>query len=253
MHIKSLLLAVLMPLNCAMAANPDWSIYTHNVENQATMVNGSLVGVAHAGKRAYFIEVVRSLMQELGIKANIVEVPYARGMLYVTSSDGVVFFNISRIPERENQVAWVGPVLSETSYLYELANNPVHAETLDDVRHKAVCVLNKNVHDIQLTALGFTDLHRANTYSECFRRLVGKQVEFVASGGIGLQQKLQMAKIDAHVVRRTPIIIGQDDSYIALSKGTPKEETERWESAFKKLKDHGKIAALHKQFIPPDD
>jgi len=252
MSIKKIIVALLLPLNCAMAEIPNWSVYTHNVENQAKVVNGSLVGTAHAGKRAYFIEVARSLMDELAITANITEVPFARGMLYATSREGIVFFNVSRIPEREDQVVWIGPVLTETSYFYELTGSTNNLQSVADAKHKSVCVLNKNVHDLHLSALGFTRLRRAYTYSECFRLLVGKQVDLVASASIGIQDKLKMAKIGAGVVRRTPVVISEEDSYIVLSKHTSEQEVERWDSAFKKLNERGKIAALQKQFIPAD-
>jgi len=61
-----------------------------------------------------------------------------------------------------------------------------------------------------------------------------------------------MAKIGAGVVRRTPVVISEEDSYIVLSKHTSEQEVERWDSAFKKLNERGKIAALQKQFIPAD-
>ena len=246
------ILGVLVSLHCCAAQVVNWSVYTHNVEHQAEPVDGSLVGIAHAGKRAYFIEVAHALLDELGIAANITEVPFALGMLYVSSREGVVFFNVSRIPERENQVVWIGPVLTETSYLYQLKGNPDRLQSLEDAKHKAVCVLNKNVHDLHLTALGFTNLRRAYTYSDCFRLLVSKQVELVASASIGIQQKLSAAKIASGVVQRTSISIGAEDSYIVLSRHTPEEELGRWDAALKRLRERGKIAALYKQFIPSD-
>jgi len=117
-----LLLALLLATLPASAA--DWQVYTHSLGAQASTVDGSLRGQPHGGKRAFYVELVRALLGELGQPQSIVEVPLARGLKLVQSRNHVVLFNLSRTEEREHLVHWVGPTLHETDYLYELSVRP---------------------------------------------------------------------------------------------------------------------------------
>lgn len=234
----------------AVAATAEWKILTHGVENQADVVGGSLVGKPGAGKRAFYIELVRALLLELKITAPIQEVPFARGVSDLNDVGNIVLFNVSRTPERESLYQWVGPILSEKDYLYELASKPTGIKVLADAKNKSVCVVRKNISDERLTALGFTNLTKIPYFSTCFRMLVEQRVDLVASATLGINEKLKAAQVQANLIQQTPALISESTGYIALSKSIPKDEVERWNNAMKVLKQKGIYEKLYKKYVP---
>lgn len=258
LHVKNLkaifqmilMLCLLHSTTQAVAATTDWQIFTHGVENQADVVGGSLVGKPGAGKRAFYIELVRELLRELKITAPIQEVPFARGVSNFTDAGNIVLFNVSRTPERESLYQWVGPIISEKDYFYELASKPTSINVLADAKNKSVCVVRKNINDDRLTAQGFTNLTRIPYFSTCFRLLTEQRVDLVASATLGINEKLKEANVQANLIKQTPALIGESSGYIALSKSIPKEEVERWNIALKGLKQKGIYEKLYKKFVP---
>lgn len=242
----SLLALLLLATLPAYAA--DWQVYTHSLGNQASSVDGQLRGHPHGGKRAFYVELVRALLGELGQPQTIVEVPLARGLVLVQSRAHVVLFNLSRTAEREHLVHWVGPTLRETDYLYELSVRPTGIRSLADAASLPVCVLNGSSHDSLLGEQGFTRLQRANSYAGCFRMLAAGRVLLVASADSDLQSKLAEADVGTAEVVPSAVSLGQDQGYIALSLDTPATEVERWRAALAQLNRDGRYRQLHARF-----
>lgn len=244
--MRPLLLALLLATLPASAA--DWQVYTHSLGAQARTVDGSLRGQPHGGKRAFYVELVRALLGELGQPQSIVEVPLARGLKLVQSRDHVVLFNLSRTEEREHLVHWVGPTLHETDYLYELSVRPTGIRSLADATGLPVCVLNGSSHDSLLAEHGFTQLQRANSYAGCFRMLAAGRVLLVASADSDLPSKLAEADVGLAEVAPSAVSLGQDQGYIALSLDTPRSEVARWRAALAQLNRDGRYRQLYDHY-----
>jgi ABC-type amino acid transport substrate-binding protein len=245
--LRSLLFSLLLFATLP-ASGADWQIYTHSLGNQAGMRDGSLRGLPHGGKRAFYVELVRTLLHDLGRTEPIVEVPLARGLKLVQSRAHVVLFNLSRTPEREHLVHWIGPTLQETDYLYELSVRPTGIRTLADAASLPVCVLNGSSHDSLLSEQRFVQLQRANSYTGCFRMLAAGRVLLVASADSDLQSKLAEADVGTAEVTPSAVSLGQDRGYIALSLDTPPAEVERWRAALQQLSRDGRYQRLYSEF-----
>ncbi|MDN3922761.1 substrate-binding periplasmic protein [Roseateles violae] len=233
----------------AFAAADSWDIYTHSLGGQVSMVGGELRGREHAGKRAYYLELVRRLRSELGIDGFIHEVPFARGLQTVQRHPGVVFFNLNRTPEREDTVQWVGPISRESDYLFESAARPTQVRSLDDARALSVCVLKGNVHDEFLSRAGFTQLTRTGSYSACLRMLAAGRVQLIAAAtSPGMVQRLNEAGLPDASVVRTPVMLTTTVGYIALSRQTPADEVSRWQQALDRLKQSGELSAMTRRY-----
>mgnify|MGYP000361352884 CR=1 FL=1 len=57
------LLFLLLP---ALGQAQEWRIYTHSLGNQGVLIDGQLHGREHAGKRAFYLELVHMLLADLG-------------------------------------------------------------------------------------------------------------------------------------------------------------------------------------------
>lgn len=242
------LISMLLLLASAPAGAEPWQVYTHSLGEQGVMLDGTLHGREHGGKRAFYLELVHALLAELGNPQPISEVPLARGLKLITEQSQVVLFNLSRTAERESLVHWIGPTLQETDYLYESTRAPTGIHNLAEASGLPVCILNGSAHDDLLGKQGFTQLKRHNSYSGCFRMLAAGRVKLVASADAGLQQKLAEARVDPAEIQATAVVLGHDRGFIALSKNTPPGEVARWQAALDKLRRNGQYRTLYQRY-----
>lgn len=240
--------ALTLALACATSA-AEVTVLTHSTFSQVSVDGETLRGVAKGGRRAFYVELVRALLADLGVADQIQDVPFARGLMLVQQRDQVAFFNLDRTPEREDLVQWVGPISSDLDVLYESADHPTGIQNLDDARGKRICVLRANVHDRKLSALGFSELVRARSYEQCLKLLDAGRVDLAASAVETLPEKLTATGIEPQRVRRTPVVLMRTDGYIALSRTTPPAEVARWSEALARLKASGRYQALHEKYV----
>jgi ABC-type amino acid transport substrate-binding protein len=163
------------------AGSTEWRVLTHSLGDQVTKDGAQLVGRPHAGKRAFFVELVR---QTAGI------------------------------------------------------------QTAGDAKDLPICTLIGNVNDQRLSALGFTAIIRAYSYSECFRQLAAGRIVLVATSDADVSAKLREAGLDATALRPTPVVLGDTQGYIAISKDTAPDQAARWSGALDTLKRDGEYQRL---------
>ncbi|MET3133223.1 polar amino acid transport system substrate-binding protein [Oxalobacteraceae bacterium GrIS 1.11] len=245
--MKHRILAAVLLAPCFALAQ-DWHVYTHSLGEQTVYSDGVLQGKPNGGKRAYYVELVRALLAELHLPDRIEEVPLARGLALLRTRDEVALFNLDRTPEREDKMAWVGPIWEEADYLYERTAAPTGIRKLADASQLRVCVLNGNMHDALLVQSGFAHLYRHNTYVGCFQMLALGRVDLVASADSGLEQKLVAAQVDFSKIRATHVRLATSKGYIALSKSTSAAEVARWNAALATLTKSGARRVLQKRY-----
>lgn len=162
-----LALLLLLPFN---ASGGELALLTHNLGSQGYTDpdTGELRGRDHAGKRAFNVELVRTLKRMLDLDAPIHEVVYAEGIRRLGGNGEVAFFNIYRTPQREHLYKWVGPLQREVDYLYGL-DGAQAMKSLEDARAAAsICVVSGCMHHAELASLGFDNLRAEETYAACF-------------------------------------------------------------------------------------
>lgn len=223
-------------------------VYTHSLGQEAELRDGELRGREHGGKRAFYLELVRTLLDELDQPQRIEEIPLARGLMLLQKEPNLVLFNLAQTPERLPLAHWIGPTLEESDWLYENSQAPTGISRLEDARDLQVCVLNGSTHDTRLSAAGFTRLTRQNGYAQCLGMLAAGRVALAASADQGLAQKLEIAKVPPERIQRSAVMLGQDRGFIALSRDIPPQQAERWQQALEQLRRDGRFEALYRRY-----
>ena len=254
--MKTLLLLMIFVLFFSLQLSASEVIFlTHSLQEQAILDNnGELRGKEHAGKRAFTIEVVREMMRIMKHPRKIEEYPFVRGLRRVQQEDNIAFFNVSRTPEREGTVKWVGPTQMETDYFYEMKNAPTGITSLEDAKKvDAICVLNGAVHHNLLLENNFTNLVTNTSYVNCFKMLKTGRVNLTPSASSAVSKKLEQAGIELDQIQKTPVVLVESGGYIAFSKSIPDNIVQKWQDAFDQLKKSGRYQTLyHLYFLPPE-
>lgn len=224
---------------------------THDVEG-ATFLDdtGALRGKSNSGKRAFTVELVRRMMSMLNHPQSFEIVPFKRGFMYVQKRPDYALFNVSRKPEREKLAQWVGPLLDEVTYLYELADTPAPVMPRDDARNvDGICVRSGTVDHKVLAKENFKNIYSNPSGANCFKMLVSGRVNLVSSDIHSLKSKLKQAGIPEDKIRRTPVIVHKSQGYIAFSNNIPKAVIAQWQNALDSLKQSGEYDQLVGKYL----
>jgi len=89
---------------------------------------------------AYMLEVARRVGETIPLKIGAYEfLPWKRAMLLAETVPNVLFFSLSRTPEREDKFIWLGEVSPYGQNFYQLSTRPkIEADTVEDLRDQKV-------------------------------------------------------------------------------------------------------------------
>jgi ABC-type amino acid transport substrate-binding protein len=211
-------------------------LYTHSIGDQVLVRGEALQGKPHGGKRAFHVEVVRTLLAGLGYPDTITVVPFARGIKLVQEGPSKALFNVIRTPGRESSFKWVGPLLIDRDWFFESSKIDKPLLSLEQARSLPVCVANGTAYEELLGRQGFSRFERGVSYEACLRMLKAGRAAMMASSEENFRGLLMSTGIAAAEFRRTPVEAGLSPGYIAFSRDTPDAEVQRWSQALEKLR-----------------
>lgn len=224
---------------------------THNLKNSVTYnQSGELVGIEHAGRRAFNLELVRAMAKIRKKKFTPVVVPFLRGYEMVTTENDYALFNISRNTEREQKVKWVGPLQSDSVYLFENTRNESAIGSFSDLnQYTSVCVLRGSRHQKILEEKARSRLVITNSYDSCFRLLAEERVDLTPVSLLEIAAILKATGLNKEMIRQTPVILYRSEGYIAFSLNTPDAEIGEWQKSLDLLKSSGEYESLKRQYL----
>lgn len=226
---------------------------THNLKKQVFVGNdGRLHGKAHAGVRAFHIELVYEMMEKVGHSTGkILEFPFKRGLSTVQNQPGYALFNVARTPEREKIAKWVGPIIVFKNYFWEARKSPTGVTTMEDARALRVTVMRGGDHDQFLTRTGFSDLIRLGAYSQCFQMLLSGRSDLTVSSVIMFKQRANAAGLSFDDFQNTGVIMSEGSGYIMFSKNISDEEIKKWQDALDEVKKTDRFDELAQKYLIP--
>lgn len=110
------------------------------------------------GPRGFAVELLRAMAAEAGLPLEISVMPWTRAVQMAAATRDSLLFSLTRLPARETQYAWVGPIGPRRILIYALASRP--GLRLDDVRRPGglrIGVVRNSAAALQLAALGLEE------------------------------------------------------------------------------------------------
>jgi polar amino acid transport system substrate-binding protein len=204
------------------------NIYTENFPPYNYEVDGKLLGLSS--------KIIQKMAREIGAEPSITFLPWARAYRYAKERENSGIFSIVRVPPREADFQWVGPIETVNMGIYTSEQNSVeysgeNEERLEQARQAvSIGVQRGGASEKILMSMGFKNLYHSATTRKAILRLIDYRYELLALDGNYLKFILEAENIPLSRIRRVADL-GEFDLYLAFSNSTPKEVVERWQQA----------------------
>lgn len=230
-------------LSVAAESPAPFKIMTEELRPFGYVENGQLTGVC--------VDIVRALLERLDHPDQIHVYPWDRAYQEVQHQPGRILFSMGRSPAREELFKWVGPLLSNVTYLYRHQSSALDIHTLDDARRVGTIAVRENYFAHTLLAeLGFTNLFLTREGDLDVQMLVAGRTDLIAVGELSLQELCRAGTVDCHQIVNTGVPIQDSKLYLAFSRSTPDTEIQRWQRELDALRASPVYAEILRRYLP---
>lgn len=212
--------------------------------------SGELRGKKNGGRRAFHVELVREMMILMQHPCNIKAIPFARGLMMLKEEKNFAIFNVARRPDREQIAKWVGPIIKDSSYFYQMQTDSNEINNLGDAKKvRRICLKRGSSVQKFLENKGFTNLSLNTNNGACFQMMKMGRIQLGTSSGYGLMNTLNSAKMSMDEVRKTSVKLLDNEGYIAFSKDVSDKIIRQWQQALDTIKSSGRYEQLVKEYL----
>jgi len=186
-------------------------------------------------------KVVQAVLDEIGVEADFVFLPWARAYLTAQNRPNTLIFSIGRIPEREALFEWVGVIAPFRTSLYRLAQrDDITINSLDDAKQYVIGVSVEDVIFQYLKSKAFSNLDIVGEDIFNIRKLALGRLDLVAYDEASFQHMLVSEEMDPAIfdrVFRLEDISG--NLYMAFQKDTDPELIAKFRGGLAAIKANG--------------
>lgn len=165
----------------------------------------------------------------------------------------MALFSTVMTAERKGLFQWVGPLVAQDTNLYALKDSKIEIANLDQARKAGqIATVSKYYSDRMLAEENFTNTESCPDRATSLRRLLDGTVALVAASNAEMPAALESAGASSHAVKNV-FTLSTDLVYIALSRDTPREAVDAWQSALDELKQDGTFEKIYHRYLPGTD
>jgi polar amino acid transport system substrate-binding protein len=213
-------------------------------------LNYALEGAAAAG---FSVELLQLMASEAGLALSIEVQPWIRAQRSAAELRGSVLFSLARLPEREAQYQWVGPLSERRIAIYRLSKrSDIHFTGLEDLHGLRLGVVRESAVAKQLLALGLKpeqDLEWALNDASNLRKLLAGRMDLLVSLDWAAAWHLREHKLAFSTLSHVMDIDTSISYWYGLHPETDPGLTRRLQAALDKLKRDGRYAALRQRYF----
>ncbi|WP_338524218.1 transporter substrate-binding domain-containing protein [Pseudomonas batumici] len=214
----------------------EWAPYNYLESNQLTGMS---------------TEIVRGIMALTGDNFEVVLLPSMRGIRESKTRPKTIIYSLFRTAEREPLYKWVGPIVEESIYPYQLANAQPPVNSLEQLLHAPQITTRQAglIPDI-LKARGFNNLQRIATESRQLYRLLlaGRTDIIIGDTAAGVAYYSRQLNIAPGTLRQIPVEIYRSSLYIAFSRDCDDKLVAAWAGALEQLRQSGELARIQGRY-----
>ena len=200
--------------------------------------------------KGFSVELVQTMMDGLGITAEIKVYPGARGERYLRKHDNHMLFSLFRTPQRDKIYKWIGPISNDSVYFFKSRENTqVKIHNLEDA--KKVKRIGSSHEGMILNFLlenGFENIVKQSQWQTNMKLLVEGKYDLIANTPLAVKYRLKILNYSSDSLEQTPVKLFSLPLYIGCSKTMPDATIEKWQNALDLIKASGKYNLIYNKY-----
>ena len=207
--------------------------------------------VENAEKKGYVYEIGREILRRLGQADRIEFQPLARSIHSVQNGERTISLWLGRIPQRENTVHWIAPIVTDAFHIYTLKNGR-DAATLEKAR--ALGVLAATIAGSNIVAardLGLARIDSTASEDANGKKLLSGRVDGWISSGAVVGNFVFRHHLDPERIVRG-VKITDYTAYIVASPDVDGKTQAEWKRIHEALVREGFVAKAQKKYGVPE-
>ena len=195
-------------------------------------------------------DVLRAACKLAKLSCEIQIVPWARAYKTVTNTPNTLIYTTARNLSRENQFAWVGPILPRTTWAYGKAGVKTEINSIKDLASARIGVVRDEASLADLLAVGVppSSFVEFNSNKDVLRMMMLDKINVVVETEIGMAWSLHSAGIASTAVTKLMKISDVGAYYFALNLQSDPIVVAKLQAGIDKLRREGKIDAIVLQY-----
>ncbi|MBU0901109.1 MAG: transporter substrate-binding domain-containing protein [Gammaproteobacteria bacterium] len=217
----------------------EWAPYNYQANNQLTGMS---------------TEIIRAIMALTGDNFEVLLVPSMRTSRTLRTRPKTIMYSMFRTAEREPLYKWVGPLVEESIYPYQLANTSQPITSLEQLlRAPQITTRHAGLVPDMLQSLGFNNLDKsaANSHQLYRMLLAGRTDIIIGDTAAGVAYYSRELNIPAGTLRQIPLELYRSPLYIAFSLDSDDELLAAWASALAQLRQSGELERIKRRYEQP--
>jgi polar amino acid transport system substrate-binding protein len=191
------------------------------------LINGSPEGIS--------VDLLRAMSDKLNVTSvdqRIRVMPWATSYQIALKYNNTVLFSTVRLPERENQFKWVGPIGTSQKVIFAKKDRVINISSPTDLQQYRIGYVNEDAAQAQLKALGIPDKNII-PFSNLSYLINGAQEDKIDLWCFGdLAGRYFARKVIGDANAFTPVYtLDTYDLYYAFNKDTPNSTVKSFQDA----------------------
>jgi polar amino acid transport system substrate-binding protein len=206
------------------------------------------------GKVTGFVtDIVREIIARQGIPDRIRLTSWDEAYNMALNNPNVVLFSAERTEKRENLFQWVGPVGQNSAIFYARKGSGIRINSLEEAKKISAIATTTNWFTEQyLKDKGFTNLVSSSLPITGVKQVMNGEVQISIFTDITIPEIVKSAGYSMDDLE--PVFtVSNTYFYIAVSRGTPAEIVQKWQSVLVGLKADGTFEKIYRSYIPNAD
>lgn len=197
----------------------------------------------------YGTDIVKEIMKRNGVNFPIKLTSWSNGYQLALNNPWVCLFTMDRTPIRENSFQWVGPIGTNTTWIYTKAGSSLTIESLEDAKElEALGTVSSWFSTQHLQEQGFTNLVYESDPKVLTEKLMNGQIDAFVCTDITFPDILKDLGYTYEDVRPTFSVMASD-FYVTFSNGTPPVIAQQAQSTFEAMKADGTYQAIQQKWF----
>lgn len=194
-------------------------------------------------------DIVREIMKRNNIYSDIKLSSWSNGYSLALINPNFCLFTMDKTDQRTNLFQWVGPIGTNTTWIYTKKSSGITITTLAQAKAlSSIGTVNSWFSDQYLRGQGFTNLVSNNDPEVMVEKLMNGEVQAFVCSGVTFPSILKGLGYNIADVNQSFSLMSSD-YYIAFSKNTSASMVSKWQTALDAMKSDLTYNAIYQKWL----